>query len=376
MKFQKKMFSKLKKEIMNFNPNVKIEEGFTPPSSWYNSKDIFELEKKAIFMNNWIGTRGDEKLKEEDSFVTGEIIGQPYVITNPKIKDLNSKYKAFYNVCVHKGAHVASGCGKAKEFACPYHGWTYNNCGSLTKATSLGGIKNFKNKDNSLKSIACQTLNYMNFLNFSENANIEDFKKQTNPVIENLRDFKYDETLGDLSLIGRREYTLETNWKLYIDNFNDDDYHIPYLHKGVSNWNYVKTDSTTVYDKCIIQLSKFKDSNPKLGLGGVYCYIYPNTMIGRFGENLHSIVAEPISEKLTNIVIESYIISELKNDSQKVEESLKFIEVLHLEDTWICKSVQKGLDSEGFDKGRYSPFKEHGTHAFHLMLYNDLYRFV
>ena len=45
-----------------------------------------------------------------------------------------------------KAAQVAIGSGSCNEFVCPYHGWTYNLNGKLIKATSLGGIKNFKNK--------------------------------------------------------------------------------------------------------------------------------------------------------------------------------------------------------------------------------------
>ena len=124
---------------------------------------------------------------------------------------------------------------------------------------------------------------------------------------------------------------------MYVDNFNDADYHIPYLHKSsLGNWNYSNTDSSTVYDKSIIQLSYFQTEDKSLGLGGVYCYVYPNTMIGRFGAHLHNIFAEPISASETNMVIESYIIKELQNDPEAIKESLDFIEHLHLEDTFIC----------------------------------------
>jgi phenylpropionate dioxygenase-like ring-hydroxylating dioxygenase large terminal subunit len=39
---------------------------------------------------------------------------------------------AFLNVCRHRGARVADGCGSgARDFSCPYHGWTYGFDGSL-----------------------------------------------------------------------------------------------------------------------------------------------------------------------------------------------------------------------------------------------------
>ena len=36
------------------------------------------------------------------------------------------------NVCRHRGAHLAEGCGSgAGSFSCPYHGWTYGLDGTL-----------------------------------------------------------------------------------------------------------------------------------------------------------------------------------------------------------------------------------------------------
>lgn len=373
VKLGRKSFSDALKEIHRFNPKIKIEDNFTPPSSWYLRKDIFELEMEKIFKRNWIGTRGDEQLKQVNNYITGDIIGQPYIVANSKDRHSEtSSLKAFYNVCAHKGAHVAKGSGSSEEFVCPYHGWTYNNSGNLIKATSMTGIKNFRNKENGLKPIAMDKYAYMMFLNFAEESQRTSFSKLLSPVVENMKNFNYDPTFSDIVFIGRREYLLKANWKLYGDNFNDGDYHIPYLHKSLDTWNYAKTDSTTVYDKVLIQLSKFKAADRSRGLGGVYCYIYPNTMIGRFGEHLHSIVSEPISETETNMVIESYIIKELQHDQKAIKESLDFIELLHLEDTMICESVQKGLKSDGFDMGRYSPVKEYGTFAFHQMIYDDL----
>jgi len=44
----------------------------------------------------------------------------------------DGQLRAFYNVCRHHAAAVvteAEGC--AKQFRCPYHGWTYGNDGAL-----------------------------------------------------------------------------------------------------------------------------------------------------------------------------------------------------------------------------------------------------
>ena len=58
---------------------------------------------------------------------------------------------------------MASGTGCAERFTCPYHGWTYSLDGRLEKATRLGGIKDFKPKDNGLVPIRVQTWGHLIF---------------------------------------------------------------------------------------------------------------------------------------------------------------------------------------------------------------------
>ena len=44
--------------------------------------------------------------------------------------------KAFLNVCRHRGAPVATGCGRTRRLTCPYHAWTYDLSGRLVGVTS------------------------------------------------------------------------------------------------------------------------------------------------------------------------------------------------------------------------------------------------
>jgi phenylpropionate dioxygenase-like ring-hydroxylating dioxygenase large terminal subunit len=41
------------------------------------------------------------------------------------------RHTAFANICRHRGAPVATGCGRTRVFSCPYHGWTYALDGKL-----------------------------------------------------------------------------------------------------------------------------------------------------------------------------------------------------------------------------------------------------
>jgi choline monooxygenase len=48
-----------------------------------------------------------------------------------------------------------------------------------------------------------------------------------------------------------------------------------------------------------------------------------------------------------------------------------FSDEIQLEDIDICETVQRGLRSSTYDRGRFSPQRENGVHHFHC-LYEQL----
>jgi phenylpropionate dioxygenase-like ring-hydroxylating dioxygenase large terminal subunit len=75
------------------------------------------------------------------AYRTDDFAGVP-ILT---VRGSDGKLRAFLNVCRHRGAKVAQGCGNAGAFTCPYHGWTYGNDGTLRglpeEATSFPGVR-------------------------------------------------------------------------------------------------------------------------------------------------------------------------------------------------------------------------------------------
>ena len=41
--------------------------------------------------------------------------------------------------------------------------------------------------------------------------------------------------LGNFHWVERRRYTLGCNWKVFVDNYLDGGYHVPYLHRGLDS---------------------------------------------------------------------------------------------------------------------------------------------
>ena len=357
-------------EINKFQ-NIPIEEAQTPPSSWYLSKEFYEFEMEKVFKNNWLGICSNHQLQKPGDYISGELISQPYVI----VKNDNNAINAFYNVCSHHASTIKEGIGNCKELVCPYHGWTYNLNGSLTKCTNMKGIKNFKLKENGLKTISLDNIGNILFMNFNKlnQESSSSFIEFIHPFISALKANNFTPDFSDLTFVRSKSYPIKCNWKVFIDNYCDGGYHVPIAHKDLSSNLDMSSYKIEIHKKSSLQIVKGDSSNnARIGNSAVYCYLYPNIMFNRYGPWLDINVVVPINENECVVMIEWFINKELINDKKYIEESLAKSELVQAEDVWLCENVMKGIKSDAYDKGRYVPSKEGPAYQFHNDLLADL----
>ena len=106
---------------------VKIPaENYYDPVRWKKEIDlIFKRLPLVLAVSKEIPNPGDYKAME--------VVGIPVLILINK----EGKISAFLNACRHRGAALVEiGKGNQNRFVCPYHGWTYNNDGSLIGISS------------------------------------------------------------------------------------------------------------------------------------------------------------------------------------------------------------------------------------------------
>ena len=193
------------------------------PAETYTSKERFDLEWDLFFQDypQIIGMSGD--LAEPNSFITIEDFGSPIIAT----RDADGKFKAFANVCSHRGAQIETEKkGLKSKFSCPFHGWTFDNKGSLVgypKSDHFGKI----DKDcYGLTELPC--LEKYGFLWVHPKADGKiDLKNLLGDKLEKeFAAWDFDK----LVLSNEEEYKTDMNWKLAIDTFGET-YHFSVLHK-------------------------------------------------------------------------------------------------------------------------------------------------
>ena len=107
-----------------------LDEASLAPGFLYRATVVYAREVERLFMKNWLFVGREEELARPGDYLTHRIAGEPIVVARAAEGTLH----AYYNMCVHRGVEVAQGCGNAKVFKCPYHGWTYDLAGRLTGA--------------------------------------------------------------------------------------------------------------------------------------------------------------------------------------------------------------------------------------------------
>ncbi|MBN8927145.1 MAG: Rieske 2Fe-2S domain-containing protein, partial [Rhodospirillales bacterium] len=89
---------------------------------------LFELEMERIFGRVWVYVAHESQIPRPHDFMA-TWIGRVPVIIN---RDRDGKLNAFANVCPHRGALLCrTAHGHAKDYVCPFHGWTFDDRGQL-----------------------------------------------------------------------------------------------------------------------------------------------------------------------------------------------------------------------------------------------------
>lgn len=136
------------------------------PGELYTSPEVYQLEKEHIFRKQWLCLARVEELSSPGDYMTFRVGDDPILVTCTQ----EGKFKAFFNVCRHRGTVVASECGKTKSFQCPYHGWVYDLDGTLLGAPYTKEIEGFNRKDYGLKPVLLETWGGFIFVNLDSEA--------------------------------------------------------------------------------------------------------------------------------------------------------------------------------------------------------------
>ncbi|MFN9740848.1 MAG: aromatic ring-hydroxylating oxygenase subunit alpha [Acidobacteriota bacterium] len=355
-------------ERLNFEIDKRIEYAETLPSICYTIPEYLAGEQERIFSRSWQLVGRLDQLPAPGSYLTGEIGGEPIVI----LRGRDDQLRGFINVCRHRAGPIATGSGQAERLRCGYHGWTYDLDGRLVGLPDFSGVACFNREEMGLIPVEVGTWEQFIF------ARIKSQQELSPSLVELLGEIPdvargYD--IGSMKFAERRDYTIECNWKVYVDNYVEG-YHVPIIHPGLMreiDYRNYRTLTSRYYSRQDAPIRTEPDEQRRYVASGdhreaLYFWVFPNLMLNIYPDNLSTNLIVPLGHDRTLTIFEWYF-----NDvdspaaQEKIAATVELSDEIQQEDITICEAVQKRLGSRHYGRGRYSPKMENGLHHFHSL---------
>ena len=191
------------------------------PVRQYTCPDRLVREKAALFHHYPLHLGFSCEMPDPGDFKTDNFSGVPVLL----VRGADGNVGAFLNVCRHRGAPVAEGCGKGQRaFTCPYHAWVYGTDGSLQYIPGEAGFEALDNADHGLCCLPVQEKYGMIWAKTAPGPGFE-IDDTLQGVARDLASYGFE----NFHHFETAELRPKMNWKLVIDTFLES-YHIKVLH--------------------------------------------------------------------------------------------------------------------------------------------------
>jgi phenylpropionate dioxygenase-like ring-hydroxylating dioxygenase large terminal subunit len=353
----------------------------------YRSAEFYELEQERIFAKSWVCVGYTSQVQEPGAIFRVTIAGQPLFITRDKAGQLH----AFYNVCRHRGSQLLTADGQHEIIRCPYHSWGYGLDGKLLgapyfkgldvcdeeRAVYAGQAKGFCKEDYGLLEAKIDTWGCFVFVNLDPHAR---------PLTEWLGDLpeRYARhPLADLQLVRRKQFQIQSNWKLIAENFMEY-YHLPWVHPELCNIsgfkNHYRYQGQGMYTgMCTAPLSidpqtvRFDlPTLPRLNAdeaqNAYWILLFPNIAIFLLPQHVFTLLYQPDGPGKTLEFGDMLVHPNALNAPASIDAIHSFWAMVNEQDIAAVEGVQNGLQAKAYPGGRMCYRFEEPIHRFQNMV--------
>jgi phenylpropionate dioxygenase-like ring-hydroxylating dioxygenase large terminal subunit len=201
----------------------------------YTSQDRHDRDRAMLMASPQLVGYVSE-LPEPGAYCTKTVMGRSILLT----KTSDGSVKAFDNVCLHRQSQVATGCGSAKRFTCPYHSWTYDNTGRLVTVPGREGFPEVGVKSDGLTELPAAEFAGFLWVSLDPGTPL-DVAAHLGELADELDSWG----IGRWAPLGEKVLDSPINWKLAIDTFAEN-YHFATVHK--QTFATIARSNCTVFD--------------------------------------------------------------------------------------------------------------------------------
>ena len=200
-------------------------DGMSLPGWLYHDEEFLAAEKQSF-----LRAAPQVVCHENDIALAGEwrsldYLGESIIV----IRGDDGVYRAFANVCRHRGSRLVDGAGGcARVLTCPYHAWSYGRDGRLVGVPQRADYPGLDPDTLGLLPVALER--WRGFLFVTLEAGAPSVAEMMAPYEDEVAPYRFEE-LHAIGRVTNRPRAL--NWKTIADNYSDG-LHIPVGHPGLT----------------------------------------------------------------------------------------------------------------------------------------------
>jgi choline monooxygenase len=331
-----------------FSIDPDIRKAYTLPSDFYTNPRFFEISKERIFSRVWqLVGRVPDLQQLTPVIVLEDLLNEPVIL----VRDDKSVI-ALSNVCTHRGKVLVDSPCTANLIRCSYHGRRFDLNGRFLSMPEFESVEGFPSETDNLRKLPTATLGDFVFVSLDSTNSLEDIRAECSTHFRS-------ESERQMEFVSSRDYEVNANWALYCENYLEG-FHIPYVHHSLNEVVDYSTYSTETFRYSSVQVGREADGTE----AGRYLFIFPNTMFNFYPWGISVNIVNPLAPDKCRVTFLTYV-SDRSSLDQGAGADLHRVE---LEDEAVVESVQRGIRSRFYSRGRYSPTREQGTHHFHRLI--------
>ncbi|MEL6922879.1 MAG: SRPBCC family protein [Bacteroidota bacterium] len=345
-----------------------IKRAHTLPGNFYNSAAQFEAVTEKIFARSWLYLTDVNAVRQEQLLSPFTLL--PGVLDEPIVLscDRRGELHCLSNVCTHRGAIIVEQQKKGRLLSCGYHGRCFSLDGKFRSMPAFEATENFPTEADHLHLIPFAERLKLLFVSLQPRV---DFGQMFQPILDRVGWLPLDQMVYNEAQ--SRTFHVKANWALYCDNYLEG-LHIPFVHPSLNEALSFEDYAYELFPYCNLQLGVAKSNENCFDLPAssvdygknIYAYyfwLFPNLMFNFYPWGLSLNVVEPINHQETRVVFKTYLFPDAQS-----EREINRIDETEYEDEAVVESVQRGLRSRFYDRGRYSPSMEQCVHHFHRLI--------
>ncbi|HIK70185.1 MAG TPA: hypothetical protein EYF99_09445 [Pseudomonadales bacterium] len=378
-----------------------IESALTLPASAFLDDAFYKLEVEQIYKKNWIAA-----LFDFDVINPGDLL--PFTVCEIPLLAVRSnddELRIFHNICPYDGClAVIDPISRSSEIVTPYHGWTYDLEGKLSKTpywdgSREGNLDALAGKEVDLIPVVTATFMNTVFIHLSDPQ--IPFEDYIAPIRREMSEYDLKSSQAGSDEHGNpyvKAAPIHANWKTVFENACINVLHESFVHTlydaspevprikedGVPSFRNI-TDQKFMalsYDRLDFQetyppldvphLGKDPNHEPdKETFGTLYpnFYLSASSQFIEVGYVLPNGPGESLQRVIYHYQKDVAVSEEAKTDRQAVADGFYGA---FLEDGRICEAIQKARHSPVYRQKFYAPFWDKMHHYFTNLIVDDL----